>query len=161
MPPRDAMRWPALFGELQPPAPPEPPAPEPEVESAPTETIIPVSSIRRRTRSEVGWVEGPALDDLDPGQLHRMDVPADERGPATSFVITRTRAGATVFVNSCVHQGLSLDGGLMSDGVITCPWHGFTFDAGSGECISSPGAQLTQVPSKVESGRLWIRARQP
>lgn len=41
MPPRDAMRWPALFGELQPPAPPEPPAPEPVAEPQPPKPPLP------------------------------------------------------------------------------------------------------------------------
>ncbi len=34
-PPAPAPRWPAIFGEPQPPAPPEPPAPEPQPPSAP------------------------------------------------------------------------------------------------------------------------------
>ncbi|MEM9042714.1 MAG: Rieske (2Fe-2S) protein [Actinomycetota bacterium] len=146
----------ALHGIIKPPAPPAEPVPPAD---APIETIIPISSIRRRTRSEVGWVEGPAVDDLDPSRLHRVDVPGDEQGPALSFVVTRSRAGVHVFANACVHQGMSLDGGLLGDGVITCPWHGFTFDAATGDCISSPGAQLTSVPSRVDGGRLWIRAR--
>ncbi|MEL6890633.1 MAG: NifU family protein [Actinomycetota bacterium] len=128
----------------------------------PAETLIPVSSLRRRTPAETGWVRGPLLDELGAERLHRVDVPADDHGPAASFVVTR--AGGTefhVFVNACVHQGLSLDGGLLGDGLITCPWHGFTFDAASGECVSSPGAQLDQVPSRVDDDHLWIRARTP
>ncbi len=128
----------------------------------PAEAFIPVDALRRRSPAEAGWVEGPAVDDLTPDRLHRVDVAADEHGPSASFVVTvDADAGhrSHVFVNACVHQGLSLDGGMLGDGVITCPWHGFTFDAASGECISSPGAQLEQVPSRVEGGRLWIRAR--
>lgn len=36
----------------------------------------------------------------------------------------------------CPHQGLPLTDGPDADGVITCPWHGYRFDAASGRCLS-------------------------
>ncbi len=36
----------------------------------------------------------------------------------------------------CPHQGLPLDGEPDDDGVMTCPWHGYRFDARSGQCLS-------------------------
>lgn len=36
----------------------------------------------------------------------------------------------------CPHQGLPLTGAPDADGVITCPWHGYRFDAASGRCLS-------------------------
>ena len=36
----------------------------------------------------------------------------------------------------CPHQGLPLTCDPDADGVMTCPWHGYRFDAKSGECIS-------------------------
>jgi len=36
----------------------------------------------------------------------------------------------------CPHQGLPLDAEPDADGVITCPWHGFRFDARTGQCVS-------------------------
>jgi nitrite reductase/ring-hydroxylating ferredoxin subunit len=45
--------------------------------------------------------------------------------------------GSTVSVPLvCPHQGLPLSGEPDADGVITCPWHGYRFDARSGRCIS-------------------------
>jgi Fe-S cluster biogenesis protein NfuA/nitrite reductase/ring-hydroxylating ferredoxin subunit len=121
------------------------------LEDEPTAAFIPLGSVGRRS-PDAGWTAGPAVDDLAEGGMVRFDH-GDE-----SFVITHVDSRLAVFRNECVHQGLSLDGGLMSEGVITCPWHGFTFDATSGECISAPGAQLQQVPARVDEGTLWIRA---
>ena len=64
-----------------------------------------------------------------------------------------------MFRNACVHQGMTLDGGMIDAGIIVCPWHGFTFEATTGECISAPGAQLSQIPTRIESGHVWVRAR--
>lgn len=36
----------------------------------------------------------------------------------------------------CPHQGLPLTDDPDGDGVITCPWHGYRFDAVTGRCVS-------------------------
>ncbi|QJB70716.1 Rieske (2Fe-2S) protein [Parasphingorhabdus halotolerans] len=36
----------------------------------------------------------------------------------------------------CPHQGLPLDCEPDGDGVMTCPWHGYRFDARTGACLS-------------------------
>ena len=78
-------------------------------------------------------------------------------GRTESFIVTNISNRFTVFRNECVHQGLSLDGGMIDEGVIVCPWHGFRFEADSGECVSAPGAQLEQMPTRIDDGRVWIR----
>lgn len=123
------------------------------VEDTPTAAFIPVSAVGRRSPEEAGWVEGPAATDVVEGEIFRLDIDDD------SFVIINADNRLAVFRNECVHQGMTLDGGLLDDGILTCPWHGFKFEASSGECISAPGAQLSQVPTRVEDGRVWIRVR--
>ncbi|MFN5758741.1 MAG: Rieske (2Fe-2S) protein [Sphingomonadaceae bacterium] len=36
----------------------------------------------------------------------------------------------------CPHQGLPLTCEPDNEGTMTCPWHGYRFDARSGECLS-------------------------
>jgi Fe-S cluster biogenesis protein NfuA/nitrite reductase/ring-hydroxylating ferredoxin subunit len=132
------------------------------LEDEPTTAFIPLASVGRRhdggNPSAVapddpleGWVAGPAVDTLSADQLTRFDVGSD------SFIITNVDSKLAVFRNECVHQGRSLDAGLLSEGVLTCPWHGFTFDATSGECISAPGAQLQPIPARIDEGTVWLR----
>lgn len=120
------------------------------VEDEPTPAFIPLGSITRRGS---GWVEGPPADTVPLGGMVRFDLGDD------SFVITNVDNRLAVFRNECVHQGMTLDGGCIDDGVLVCPWHGFRYDASSGECLSAPGAQLPQVPLRIDDGRVWIRAR--
>jgi Fe-S cluster biogenesis protein NfuA/nitrite reductase/ring-hydroxylating ferredoxin subunit len=117
----------------------------------PTEAFIPLTAIGRKP-TDTGWVPGPATDDIADGAMVRFDVDDD------SFVITNIGNRFAVFRNECVHQGMTLDGGMIDERVMTCPWHGFRFDATSGECLSSPGAQLQQVPLRIEDRRVWVRA---
>jgi Fe-S cluster biogenesis protein NfuA/nitrite reductase/ring-hydroxylating ferredoxin subunit len=135
------------------------------LEDQPTAAFIPLSAVGRKPGSaDTGWVRALPVDQVAPGTMVRFDVelaPATSDDPAhvDSFVATNVDSRIAVFRNECVHQGLSLDGGSMVDGVITCPWHGFRFDASSGECISAPNAQLGQVPTLIDDGHVWVRAR--
>ena len=125
-------------------------------EDAPTTAFIPLGSVGRRPAADAGWVAGPAVSGIDNGAMARFDVDVD--GTSHSFVVTNVDHRFAVFRNECVHQGMTLDGGEMADRVLTCPWHGFRFDASTGECISAPGAQLQGVPTRIDDGRLWVRA---
>ncbi|MHB1552853.1 MAG: NifU family protein [Acidimicrobiales bacterium] len=118
----------------------------------PEVAFIPVSSIARRPgRAEDGWVTGPPAGTVPEGGMVRFDVGEE------SFVITNVANRLAVFRNECAHQGMSLDGGLVDDGVLVCPWHGFRYDASTGECLSAPGVQLQQVPHRVDGGLVRLR----
>jgi Fe-S cluster biogenesis protein NfuA/nitrite reductase/ring-hydroxylating ferredoxin subunit len=127
------------------------------LEDQPTAAFIPVSAVGRKQAVETGWVQGPATEAVELGAMLRFDI--ESEGTVESFVVTNIDNRYAVFRNECVHQGLTLDGGTVTNGIITCPWHGFEFEALSGECISSPGAMLEQVPTRVDNGYLWVRAR--
>lgn len=123
------------------------------LDDEPTAAFIPLSSIGRKPDpADTGWTDVLAANEVAAGSMQRVDVGDD------SFVITNVDNRFAAFRNECVHQGLSLDGGLVDEGVLQCPWHGFRYDATSGECLSSPGAQLQQVPLRITEGRVWLRA---
>jgi nitrite reductase/ring-hydroxylating ferredoxin subunit/Fe-S cluster biogenesis protein NfuA len=101
----------------------------------------------------VGWQRGPRIEDVPPGRMARMEAEPE------SILIVNQENRLSAFRNSCAHQGRPLDGGLFDaeSGTITCPWHGFCFDVGSGECLTAPQAQLEPFPLKVQDGFIWVR----
>ncbi len=121
------------------------------LEDQPTSAFIPLDSVGVRRPEDTGWVAGPEASTVPAGGMLRFDVDGD------SFIATNVDQRIAVFRNECVHQGRTLDGGRIAEGVLTCPWHGFTFEATSGECLSAPGAQLQAIPTRVEDGRVWAR----
>ncbi|TIC82609.1 NifU family protein [Nocardioides sp. GY 10127] len=135
------------------------------VPNEPSPTVIPLSAIGLRpadagdTATELvaaGWTDTGA-DDLGLGDLRTATAVDD--AASTDVVVVRTRLGVQAYVDRCAHQGLSLANALVDPdaGTLTCAWHGFCYDADSGECTSMPGAQLEQVPVRVEAGRVWVR----
>ncbi|MEL6149287.1 MAG: NifU family protein, partial [Chloroflexota bacterium] len=103
---------------------------------------------------EKDWVAGPAVGDVKEGSAYRMDI-EDHDG----VVIIRIGDQLQAYRNACAHQGLPIDGGMLDtmNGTITCPWHGFCFDATSGECLTAPQAQLEPFLLRVEDGRIFVR----
>ena len=99
------------------------------------------------------WVKGPSLDATPPGTLLRFDT------DVASVLIVNFDNRLSAFRNTCIHKGLPLDSGLfdVDAGILTCPWHGFCYDAHTGECITAPEAQLESFPLRVEDGQIWVR----
>lgn len=121
------------------------------VPNEPTAGVISLSSVGMIER---GWLQGPLTGEVPQGKAVRVD---GENGD--SAVVVNLENSFFAYRNACAHQGLPLDGGMVDpeNGTLTCPWHGFSFDARSGECFTAPAAQLEPLPLKVENDRVWIR----
>jgi ferredoxin-NADP reductase/nitrite reductase/ring-hydroxylating ferredoxin subunit len=59
--------------------------------------------------------------------------------------------------NACPHEGAPLAQGEIADGVITCPWHGWTFQTCTGCSINPAGNDVKSYPVKVEEGQIFIQ----
>lgn len=121
------------------------------VPSDPGPAIIPLDAIGIEKPAE--WIKGPPVDDVSDTRPYRLDT--DE----TSIIIVKLANQLSAYRNACAHQGLPLDGGILDQaaGTLTCPWHGFCFDAHSGECFTAPQAQLEPFPLRIEAGFVWVR----
>ena len=124
------------------------------VKDQPSPTLIPLDSLRvGRPPEEDGWARlGPAadvaVDDLSIATLNNVSV-----------LIVNIDQRLSAYRNECAHEALPLTEAVLdvSNGTLTCPWHGFCYDATSGECLSAPGAQLEQLPLRIDEGDVWVR----
>ena len=62
--------------------------------------------------------------------------------------------------NACPHAGGPLSQGTIEGGVVTCPWHGWTFNACTGCSIEPAGKEVGSYEVKLEHGKIWLRLRQ-
>ncbi len=69
------------------------------------------------------------LDDLEVGSMKMMRV------GDTPVAVIRTEAGVHAIDNACPHQGYGLVTGDLADGIVTCQWHNWKFDAATGQCL--------------------------
>jgi nitrite reductase (NADH) small subunit len=64
-----------------------------------------------------------------------------------------------VFVidNACPHAGGNLSAGDVADEVVTCPWHQWQFDLGTGMCVDSASARVQNYPARLREGCVEIQ----
>lgn len=58
---------------------------------------------------------------------------------------------------ACPHAGGPLAQGEIKAGIVTCPWHGWTFHACSGCSLKPAGNDVDSYPVKVEEGSIYLR----
>jgi nitrite reductase/ring-hydroxylating ferredoxin subunit len=59
--------------------------------------------------------------------------------------------------DTCTHAGASLAEGPVAGTVVTCPWHGATFDIATGAVLSDPAYEGVQSYSvKVEGDNVFV-----
>ena len=57
----------------------------------------------------------------------------------------------------CSHEAFTLEGGLVADGCIVCPYHGAEFALKDGKVLASPAWEdIRTYPVKVEDGTIAI-----
>lgn len=98
-----------------------------------------------------GWTCAIALDHLADGQTQVREVGGE------SILLTRFGDRVTCFKNACAHMGLALDDGDITEGVITCPYHGFQYSLKSGECLTAPEVNLHPYGVRVKDGQVDVR----
>jgi nitrite reductase (NADH) small subunit len=57
--------------------------------------------------------------------------------------------------NVCLHMGGPLGEGVIENGKVICPWHGWAWDPKTGEA-GPPGAKLAVYPAKIEDFEVLI-----
>ncbi len=57
----------------------------------------------------------------------------------------------------CPHEGAPLAQGSVTGGVVTCPWHGWTFNACSGCSIDPPHNDVRRYETRVDEGRVYVK----
>ena len=75
-----------------------------------------------------------------------------------SLPVAVCNVGAQVhaFDGKCPHRGGPLGQGTLEGTQLTCPWHAWTFDATTGECVTTPGVWQTKYAVEVEGDSLLV-----
>jgi len=58
--------------------------------------------------------------------------------------------------NVCIHRGGPLGTGVVLDGKVVCPWHGWAYDPQTGAVAHNPEIKTAVYPIKVEGDDVLI-----
>lgn len=87
---------------------------------------------------------------LPPGKGRTVEV----RG--RKFAVWNVDGAFYAIDDACPHRGGPLGAGLLENGHVFCPLHGWEFDPRTGACLSNPARPVPCHPTKVEAGQVWI-----
>ena len=100
------------------------------------------------------WVRAAAVDDISEGGAKSFAY-LDKR-----IALFRTPRGVFACDNRCPHQGYALVRGDVKDGVLTCAWHNWKFELGTGRCEHG-GENIRTYPVQVRDGQVFIDVTDP
>jgi len=72
------------------------------------------------------------------------------------FCVTRVGGRLSAMDNVCPHRGGPLGTGVIDDGKLICPWHGWQFDPGTGRAIHVPDAGVAVYSVSIEGEEVYI-----
>jgi nitrite reductase (NADH) small subunit len=72
-----------------------------------------------------------------------------------TICIANVNGEITAMDNICLHRGGPLGQGVIEDGKVICPWHGWAWDPKTGEA-GPMGAKLAVYPVKIEGGDVLV-----
>ena len=122
--------------------------------------------------TKVTVIEGRAPASADGVKGSPFAIPWEDAGPVTavpaggviateldkaSVLLTQMGGEVKAYPNACAHLGMPLEMGEVSDGVITCSYHGFQFRLDTGECLTTPEIALPSYPVRVQAGRVQVQ----
>ncbi len=92
-----------------------------------------------------------SVDDIPEGQGREFRV-------GELFVaIVRHQGAFYAMEDMCPHAGAPMNDGPLSDGTITCLWHGWRFSLRDGSCLNVPrGFPLITYPVTVDGGDIYV-----
>ena len=82
------------------------------------------------------------------------------------IVLYRNGAGVVALEDTCPHRGTALSGGIVTNGTIACPYHGWQFDS-QGQCVHIPAlpegsppisdrVRVASYQARDEYGLVWV-----
>ncbi len=78
---------------------------------------------------------------------------------AQGTAIALFNIGGTFYAiaNACTHRGGPLGEGSLDGSIVTCPWHGSTFDVTSGQVVGGPArTPVATYPVRVRGDDVFV-----
>jgi nitrite reductase (NADH) small subunit len=73
-----------------------------------------------------------------------------------TICIANVNGACSAMDNVCLHVGGPLGQGMVENGKVVCPWHGWQYDPKTGEAAHNPKAKVAVYAMKVENGDVMV-----
>jgi len=73
-----------------------------------------------------------------------------------TICVANVNGTITAIENACLHMGGPLGQGYVDGEKVVCPWHGWEYNAKTGELFDDPKSKLDVYAIKVENGQVLV-----
>src|SRR2546428_1721267 len=97
------------------------------------------------------WIHVAALSDVPMGEAKAIRL-----GEGRSIALVNVDGRIYATDNQCPHMGYPLTRGAVRQGILTCDWHGRSFDLEGGGCFNYECDDLQTFPVDIRQDEIWI-----
>ncbi len=92
-----------------------------------------------------------ALGDIPPGRMAYVDI--------SGLPVALANVDGTIYAfgDSCRHEGGPLSSGVLIGDMVTCPWHGWTYNVRTGKALVPPvGIRVPVYDVLLQGGDIFV-----
>src|SRR2546430_1504768 len=104
------------------------------------------------TKQPSQWIHVAAISDVPMGEAKAIRL-----GEGRSIALFNVDGRIYATDNQCPHMGYPLTRGAVRHGILTCDWHGRSFDLDGGGCFNYECDDLQTFPVDVRRDQIWIQ----
>ena len=102
-------------------------------------------------RVQNGFVLVGSISDFTPGQGKMVVVNGRD------VAVFRLGDEFHALDNMCLHRGGPLCEGFIEDNVVTCPWHGWSYEIKTGAMVQDPRVGVSRHDVHIDGDRVAVR----
>jgi nitrite reductase (NADH) small subunit len=88
--------------------------------------------------------------EIAPGQIREVQL------EGTTIAVANVGGRFHAINNTCLHRGGPLGQGSLQGNVVTCPWHGWSFDVTSGKTTHNQAAGVPCYPVELRGEDVYV-----
>ncbi len=86
----------------------------------------------------------------------RLEPSANSSADGKTLAISNIEGTFNAISNTCLHRGGPLGQGKLEGKIVTCPWHGWQYDATTGKVAANPAVGVATFPAEVRGEDIWV-----
>jgi nitrite reductase/ring-hydroxylating ferredoxin subunit len=98
----------------------------------------------------MAFVYAAKARDIAPGQIREILL------DGTTIALANVGGQFHALSNTCLHRGGPLGQGSLHGNLVTCPWHGWTFDVISGKVSPNQTAGVACYPVELRGDDVYV-----
>ena len=121
----------------------------------PPAMLVGLADLEATIPAPFSWFRAASASEVPPGVLLAREVEGER------LLLVRIADSVRAYVDRCPGSPLTLNAGVVRDGVLLCPWHDCRYDLATGRRVDrdAPGLETVQTASAGDDIKVGMRSR--